>query len=192
MILAALGMGWMQGCTKDDLANHPPILFNFYAVEEGQAYRSPQLSGEALGWVIDQYGIRTVINLRGHNPGKEWYEQEVQACDAAGVTLVNIPMSSRSLPEPDLLEAIVQALEDSEYPILMHCESGSDRTGAVSGLYRLVVLGQDRQEALAELSPQYWHFRNQKPCMDKLVEIYEPTEEWMERYRTEYQQISCQ
>jgi protein tyrosine/serine phosphatase len=191
-VLAAACISSIQACTKDGLADHPPILFNFYAIDDGNAYRSSQLSGQALEWVIDHYEIRTIINLRGHNPGKEWYEQEVQACNAKGASLVNISMSSQSLPHPDLLDSIVQALRTSEYPIMFHCESGSDRSGAVAGLYRLIMLEQDRAEALNELTTKYWHFREKKPCMRKLIEIYQPTDEWMESYRAEYQQIACQ
>jgi protein tyrosine/serine phosphatase len=192
VILAATCASFTQGCTKDGLADNPPMLFNFHAIEDGRAYRSSQLSGEALAWVIDRYGIQTVINLRGHNPGKEWYEQEVQVSNAKNIALVNISMSSQSLPHPDLLESIVQALRTSQYPIMIHCESGSDRSGAVAGLYRLIMLEQDRPEALSELSSKYWHFQNKKPCMSKLVEIYEPTAEWMEWYRAQYQEIACQ
>ncbi len=178
----------VAACSKDPQA---PILLNFHTIDEGNAYRSPQLSGEALSWVIDHYGIKTVINLRGPNPGKVWYDDELSVCKAKKVALVDIPMSSQSLPPPDLLKSVVSTLKTSARPLLIHCQSGADRTGAVSALYRIEVLGQDRTAAMRELSPEYWHFRDQKPCMDKLIEIYEPTDEWMASYEQNYQQIPC-
>ncbi len=168
-----------------------PFLFNFYAIDGGQAYRSSQLSGETLSWVIDRYAIKTVINLRGSNPGQPWYDEEAETCRTMGVALIDLPMSSQSLPPPDLLASIVKALRTAQYPILIHCESGSDRTGAVSALYRIVVLEQDRADAMKELGPEYWHFRDNKPCMDKLIEIYEPTAEWMTQYERDYGQLTC-
>lgn len=191
LLLMTIGACSTAGCTNEGASGPDPVLFNFYAIEEGKAFRSSQLSGEALGWVIDRHAIKTVVNLRGPNPGKPWYDQEVAACRDKNVALVDIPMSSQSLPSADLLEQIQQTLRTAEYPILIHCESGSDRSGAVSGLYRLDVLGQDRARALGELSTKYWHFRERKPCMSKLVEIYEPTEEWLARYRAEHDTLEC-
>ncbi|HOA73365.1 MAG TPA: tyrosine-protein phosphatase [Phycisphaerae bacterium] len=188
-VAAAALAGLIPGCGDDPAG--APILFNFHTIEENQAYRSSQLSGEALSWVIDHYGIKTVVNLRGPNPGKPWYDAEAEVCAEKNVVLVDLPMSARSLPEPELLESILQALRDSPRPLLIHCESGSDRSGAVSGLYRLDILGQDRETAMRELSPVYWHFRSEKPCMDTLVESYEPTPEWMDWYRAEYLNLEC-
>jgi protein tyrosine/serine phosphatase len=179
------------GCNDNEAAN-TPILFNFHAIEGGQAFRSSQLSGEALSWVIDRHAIKTVINLRGTNAGKPWYDEEADACRAKNVALIDLPMSSQSLPAPDLLASIVQALRTAQYPVLIHCESGADRTGAVSALYRIDVLKHDRADALKELGSQYWHFRQSKPCMDRLAEIYEPTAEWMAQYERDYGQLTCE
>ena len=38
---------------------------NFHIVEEGKVYRSGQMSAEALRETIEEYGIQTVIRLRG-------------------------------------------------------------------------------------------------------------------------------
>jgi protein tyrosine/serine phosphatase len=50
------------------------VLFgeNFHAVVPGELYRSAQLSGSRLERHIQAEGIRTVINLRGPNPGSAW------------------------------------------------------------------------------------------------------------------------
>lgn len=182
----------VPACSDEEPVAGAPILFNFHTLDAGKAFRSSQLSGEALSWVIDKHGIKTVVNLRGPNAGKPWYDQEAAACQAKNVVLVDLPMSSKSLPPPELLKSIVETLRTAQYPILIHCESGSDRSGAVSGLYRLDILQQDRSEAMKELSPEYWHFRASKPCMDKLVEIYEPTPDWMEQYERDYEELKCE
>ena len=74
---------------------------------------------------------------------------------------------------------------------MIHCESGCDRTGAVAALFRLDVLKQDRATAARELSSDYGHLRGQKPCMDTLIERYEPTPEWIARYELEHGRIEC-
>lgn len=169
----------------------PPVLWNFHAIEEGQAYRSPQLSGDALAWVIDRYGIRTVVNLRGSNPDEKWYRDESAVCREKGVTLVDLAFSSQRLPDPELLAALLETLRTAQRPILIHCQGGADRTGAAAALYRMAVLNQPREQAMAELSADYWHNRAKAPCMDRLIEIFEPSEAWLEHYAATYRQIAC-
>ena len=60
---------------------------NFHVLDAGRAYRSAQPTGEPLRAVIDTYGIRTVIDLRGPNPGQGWYDAEAAVCAAKGVKL---------------------------------------------------------------------------------------------------------
>lgn len=189
-LLPGLCLVFAAGCGEEE--PNEPIILNFHTLDEGKAYRSPQLSGEALNWVIDRYGIKTVVNLRGHNPDKEWYQEEAAVCRDRNVALVDLSLSSQSLPEPRLLRSIVETLETAERPMLIHCQSGSDRSGMVSALYRIEVLGQDNEAAMRELSSDYWHFRDKKPCMDTLIEMYEPTAAWIEQYAREYQSIKCE
>lgn len=177
------------GCK--DKAPDKPILLNFHTIDEGKAYRSPQLSSEALSYVIDNYGIKTVVNLRGTNLGKPWYDAEAAVCRGKNVALVDHAMSSQALPSPELLEAILATLATAERPLLIHCESGADRTGAVAGLYRKAVLGQDTEAAMQELSPDYWHFRAKKPCMDTLVEMFEPGDNWLTTYTRNFDTLVC-
>jgi protein tyrosine/serine phosphatase len=152
---------------------------NFHAVKAGQAYRSGQLDGESFKLVFDVFGIRTVINLRGENPDEQWYQQEVAATLEKGVTLVNIPMSAKSLPSRETLLAIYDTIITSEHPVLIHCQAGADRTGAVSAIWRMVVPGEPREAAQTELSPWYGHFEAVNPMMDELVRIFEPDRDWI-------------
>src|SRR5687768_1967707 len=95
------------GCAGNGIVPLPGALpFNFYAIDDGRAYRSAQPSTDTLASVVANYGIRTVINLRGENEGEVWYDEEFAVCRQLGLTLRSYPMSARSLPSPDLLEQI--------------------------------------------------------------------------------------
>jgi protein tyrosine/serine phosphatase len=181
----------LPGCKKSEPASPEQYMTTFHTIEPGKAYRTGQLSPEALTWAIDHHGIKTVLNLRGHNPDKPWYKDEVRVCRDRTVTLVDVSMSSRKLPPPDMLKSILNTLRTAAGPILIHCESGSDRTGLVAGLYRLDVLEQNLEAAEGELTADYGHFRAGKPCMDTFIEMYQPTPEWMAGYEKDYATLKC-
>lgn len=131
---------------------------NFHEVLPGQLYRSGQLSGERLGAEIDRYGIKTVINLRGRNTGKSWYDEEVVATAAHGATHVDFGMSARQDLTLDQVQKLLAILKSAEQPILVHCMSGADRTGFASVMFLQQVAGVDEEEAEWQLSPLYGHF----------------------------------
>ena len=168
-----------------------PLPFNFHEIEPGQAYRSAQPTGEQLAAVIETHGIRTVVNLRGENEGELWYDDEASVCQAMGVTLANHAISANSLPYAERMVDITDTLLTADYPILIHCESGADRTGAISAIYRMLVLGHDKADALAELSPVFFHLRQFTPCMDTLAEWYEPDPDWLAEYAANVDQTPC-
>ncbi|OYV29656.1 MAG: hypothetical protein B7Z81_14970 [Acidocella sp. 20-61-6] len=131
---------------------------NHHTVENGRFYRSAQLSGSELAHEIDAYHIRSVLNLRGPNPSKDWYRDELAATKAHGAKHYDIGISALSLVPKRKLAQILAVLRDAPKPILVHCASGADRTGFVSALYRYVVLGQSARKAKQELSLWYGHF----------------------------------
>jgi len=180
MMLAACLL--LVSCGVGELDNYAPLTIfdNFRVLEEGRAYRSAQLDGETFALVFDRYGIRTVINLRGEHPDEAWYQNERAAADTAGVKLVDIAMSANELPSRDTLLRLYDTFQTAEYPILIHCQAGADRTGAASAIWRLVVRGDPRDEAIEELAPLYGHFEAVHPAMDELVRIFEPDREWIQ------------
>lgn len=130
---------------------------NFHEVLPGQLYRSAQLSGERLGEEIDRYGIKTVINLRGENVGRAWYDDEIAAVKAHGATHVNFGISARKDLTPEKTQQLLALLETAQQPILVHCMSGADRTGLASVIFLQQVAGIDEEEAEWQLSPIYGH-----------------------------------
>lgn len=110
---------------------------NLHAVEPGLVFRSAQMSGDTLARVIAEHHVRTVLNLRGPNPGQPWYDDEVAAARAAGVRHIDIALSARQQLTPAQLAQVRDALATAPRPLLIHCNSGADRTGLVSALYQL-------------------------------------------------------
>lgn len=148
-LLAALALGW---------AGYLRLSGNFHAVEDGIVYRSGQLSGAQFANRIHDNGIRTVINLRGNNTGRSWYDDEMRASAAAGAEHIDFPISAGKELTDDQVSALAALLTGSPRPILIHCEAGADRTGLASALFELLVAKRPAETASAQLSFRYGHF----------------------------------
>ncbi len=113
------------------------IRANFREVVPGKVYRSGQPSPAQLRRWINRYGIKTVINLRG-NVGKIT-EQERAAANELGVKMITIRFKASSLPTKDSMHSLIQAIETAEQPILLHCNSGIERSGMASTLAAMAI-----------------------------------------------------
>ncbi len=134
------------------------LVGNIDTVEPGRLYRSATLSRHDLDAVIRAAHIRTVVNLRGESLGQSWYEDEIRVTEADHVRLISLPLSAIHEPSPDLLSALVRTLETAEKPMLIHCSSGSDRTGLAAAIYDLIVLKKPVSVAKGQLSFYWGHF----------------------------------
>jgi protein tyrosine/serine phosphatase len=146
---------------------------NFHTVEQGVIYRSGQLSGTQFQSRIKENGIRTVINLRGNNAGRSWYDDEMKASALTGVQHIDFPLSSGKELTDDQLIKLTALLRDSPRPLLIHCEAGADRSGLASALYELVIAKRAPEEVWPQLSFRYGHFpwlRNSTAAMDRTLE----------------------
>jgi protein tyrosine phosphatase (PTP) superfamily phosphohydrolase (DUF442 family) len=103
-------------------------------------------------------GIRTIVNLRGATDTGS-YHLEREACQRAGITLIDFPVRSRAAPTRAELNAVRDLFARIDYPMLMHCKSGADRAGLMSVLYAHWVLGQPISEARGQLALRFGHIR---------------------------------
>ena len=107
---------------------------------------------------IEAAGIRTIINLRGLHPfpGQERWGQ---SCSQAGFTYIELPALSRGAPQAWMIERLLEAYDRANYPALIHCKAGADRTGFAAALYMHYHEGQDIAAAAADqLALKYGHF----------------------------------
>jgi len=133
------------------------VLWNFHVVAPRVLYRSRTLSVRELGSVVGRFKIRTVLNLRGSEPERRWFEGEVAALDALQIGRIDISMVDYLIPEADVLDRLLDALRFADRPLLIHCKHGADRTGLACALFSLVVLGQPPHIAVRQLSMRYGH-----------------------------------
>ena len=127
-------------------------------------YRENQPSPERIE-VFAKEGIKTILNLRGPSP-KGFYLLEKEACEKHGITLINFRVYSRDVHTAEKIKAARDVFESLEYPAVMHCKSGADRTGFMGVLYRHFHMGDTIEQALArELTLKKLHVRQGKTGM---------------------------
>jgi uncharacterized protein (TIGR01244 family) len=97
---------------------------------------------------LAEMGIKTIINLRGANQSTKAAEAEARQ---AGVAYFNIPMRGLGRPSKEQLDRVLAIINAPEnWPVLIHCKRGSDRTGTVVAIYRIMNDGWSAREAIAE------------------------------------------
>ncbi|MEM1370986.1 MAG: protein tyrosine phosphatase, partial [Pseudomonadota bacterium] len=78
-----------------------------------EAWRSAQPAPHQIR-ALAKKGVRTIVNLRGERMcGSYWLERE--ACDKAGIKMVNYQVRSRAAPTREELHGARELFENVEY-----------------------------------------------------------------------------
>ncbi len=119
---------------------------NIGIVDPDRVIRSAQPTSRVDDMIRD-YKLASILNLRGGSPKDFFYANEVRATEEAGVSFYDLPLSATRRPKRRELLLLIDVLNTCEYPLLIHCKSGADRTGLASAIYRLEILGQSPEQA---------------------------------------------
>ncbi|MFO0890274.1 MAG: tyrosine-protein phosphatase [Isosphaeraceae bacterium] len=112
-----------------------------------------------LATILRDRTIRTVLNLRGPNPAADWYRRERAAALDSGVTQVDIPLSSCVWMSRLQLRTLLDVLDHAEYPMLVHCHWGSERTGLTAAVAELLRPGGTLADARGQLALRFLYVR---------------------------------
>jgi protein tyrosine phosphatase (PTP) superfamily phosphohydrolase (DUF442 family) len=167
--LLLLTLGGLSGCR---------LSKNFYVIDEGKLYRSAQLTGEEFDEAISEYGVKTIVNLRGAYPNEEWYVEERAVAEKRGVELVDLSMRANRLPHRKDLVTLLDTYRDAKKPILIHCRAGADRTGEAAAIYLLEYMGATKEQALEALTFEYWHVELFNPAKRYFIDEIYKGEAW--------------
>jgi predicted protein tyrosine phosphatase len=147
---------------------------NVHVVADGAVYRSAQLAPADLERVVRQHHIRTVINLCGHCDSEAWYTAESRATCRLDVCQEDIGFSASRLPSARDMRQLIEALDRCDYPILIHCHRGIDRTGMASAVALLLHTAMTPAEAREQLSLRYGHLSLGKlGHIDRFFDLYQ-------------------
>jgi len=133
------------------------IKGNFHVITENQAYRSRQLDKKLLTYYINKYDIKAIINLRGAEPGKDWYDDELDVCSTYGIKHYDLDMAMDREPTDEQIKTLIDFFKTAPRPVFIHCLGGSDRTGLAATLWKIVMDKQDKKKAAKHMLFFYGH-----------------------------------
>ncbi|WP_285354235.1 dual specificity protein phosphatase family protein [Pseudomonas sp. lyk4-R2A-10] len=154
--------GWTSAQAADTLASRPVEWAQPVEVQYNLFQMSPTLYRSALpddGAVplLNNLKVATVINFLP--------EADSSWLKAPGIHQVQLPYRTNHVDDSDVLKTL-RAIQSAEAdgPVLMHCKHGSDRTGLMAAMYRIVVQGWSKEDALNEMTQggfgESGHFRD--------------------------------
>lgn len=177
VVLVALAIGftiwWFAGLRN----RFEPV--NFGVVEPGRLYRSGQITEPVIHKTLKKNHIGLIVNLSVEDTPDE--RAEAAAAHDLGVERVNLGLSGDGLGNPDVypkaLADIVRANQEGR-AVLVHCQSGAQRTGGIIATYRILIEGKSPDEAFAEMR-QYGHDPKHNPALIPWIREHLPM--WKEQ-----------
>jgi protein tyrosine phosphatase (PTP) superfamily phosphohydrolase (DUF442 family) len=107
-------------------------------------YRSAQPSAEGMR-NLKAMGIKTIVNLRSFHSDRDKIK-------GTGLAYEHIYMKAWHPEEEDVVRFLRIVTNPKGAPVLVHCQHGADRTGAMCAIYRVAVQGWSKEEALKEMT----------------------------------------
>jgi len=117
-------------------------LPNFHRVSDG-LYRGAQPTSAEGFRRLEKMGIKTVLNLRSLHSDKKLLA-------GTGLAYESINMKAWHAENEDIVRFLQIVTDPDRQPVFVHCQHGADRTGTMCAVYRIVVQGWDKEEAIRE------------------------------------------
>jgi len=131
---------------------------NWAAVAPRRLYRSNHPLPWQLAAAQRRFGLRTIINLRGHRETCGSDALGRAAAARLGLVQIDAPFESRGAPHRDRILRLAEIYAGMAEPALIHCKSGADRAGLAAGLW-LLLQGAPPAAAQAQLTLRHGHVR---------------------------------
>jgi protein tyrosine/serine phosphatase len=138
-----------------------PGVTNFYEVTTN-LYRGAQPTVAGMK-ELKAMGIKTVINLRSFHSDKD------EVVDT-GLKSIRFEVKPWHAEEEDVVGFLKAVTDTNNLPVFVHCQRGADRTGMMCAMYRIVVCGWTKPEAIEEMKQGGYRF---SPVWKNLVAFIE-------------------
>jgi len=116
---------------------------NLHKVAEN-LYRSAQPTAEGMR-NLRKMGVETIIDLRSFHTDRD-------EIGDTGLAYEHIHMKAWHPEEEDIVRFLQIVTHAQKSPVLVHCQHGADRTGTMCAIYRVVIQGWTKEEAVKEMT----------------------------------------
>ena len=89
---------------------------NFHPITYGEAYRSAIPDRDELGYYIEKYRIKSIVNLLGDHPNKLWYREEIKVCAEHNVKHYDVSLPLYHKPTEEDVRGLVEIFKNA--PVL--------------------------------------------------------------------------
>ena len=131
------------------------INHNFETITEGKVYKSGVIPPDEIEDYVNEYKIKSIVDLRFPGTGDEVNNPEIPAeltaekeaiAKIKGVNYFN--NGSDQVPKPHNLDTFFKIMDDPKnYPVLIHCYHGVGRAEMYSAIYRIEYENMEKDEA---------------------------------------------
>jgi protein tyrosine phosphatase (PTP) superfamily phosphohydrolase (DUF442 family) len=128
-------------------------------------YRGAQPTAEGMKH-LQTLGVRTIISLRALHSDKD-------ELAGTGLKTVRLKMEPWHTDEDEAVLFLKAATDTNNLPVFVHCQRGADRTGTMCAMYRIVVCGWTKEQALDEMKQGGFGFN---PTWQNLVTFVEKSD----------------
>ncbi len=126
-------------------------------------YRSAQPTAAGMK-NLKAMGVETVVNLRSFHSDRD-------EIGMTGLAYEHIYMKAWHPEHKEVVRFFQIVTNPKRTPVLVHCLHGADRTGTMCALYRVVVQGWTKEEAVKEMTEGGFNFHG----------VFENLLEWIQK-----------
>jgi tyrosine-protein phosphatase SIW14 len=148
----------------------PSIRIDNFSRVDTRLYRGAQPQGSDFA-DLKALGIKTIVDLTS----KDTDPDEQALAEAAGLTYVSIPMSTRTVPTNAQIAQFLSLVNDpAGQPVYVHCVGGRHRTGVMTAIYRMTHHGFSGDQAFKEMKGFKYGADFLHPEFKEFVYSYQP------------------
>jgi tyrosine-protein phosphatase SIW14 len=126
-------------------------LPNFHKVSD-DLYRGAQPTTEGMK-ELEKLGVKTVVNLRSMHSDRDEIKDIALAYE-------HIRMTTWNIEDKDVIRFLQIVTDPNRKPVFVHCKHGADRTGTMCAIYRVIVQGWSKDEAIEEMTKGGFGYHN--------------------------------